>query len=108
MSHSERYRSDVPRATLRGFRSLRFRDRHLVLLQAEYQVPVWGPFAAAMFADAGTVASRAAALNLSVVKHTYGLSFSVLRGSATAARVDVGFGSGEGTRFVVSVGDVLP
>ncbi len=102
--------SDGTRATLRGFRNYRFRGRNLLLLQAEYRVPVWGPIDATAFFDAGKVTSvRSELLNLSNLKHDYGFSVNVMRGSRTMARVDIGLGSGEGTRLLISLGgDVLP
>lgn len=103
--------SDGSHGTLRGFRKFRFRDRNLLLLQVDYRVPVWGPFDAGVFVDAGKVTSRPADLGLSGLKHNYGFSVSVMKGSATVARTDFGFGSGEGANVSVSFGvgaDFLP
>jgi len=103
--------SDGSHGTLRGFRNFRFRDRSLLLLQLEYRVPVWGPFDASAFVDAGKVTSRPADLGLSDLKHNYGFSMSVMKGSATVVRTDIGFGSGEGANLSVSFGvgaDFLP
>jgi hypothetical protein len=96
--------SDGSRGTLRGFDNFRFRDLNLMLLQAEYRVPVWGPIDASVFVDAGKVAPRPSDLNLSGLKHDYGFSISVMRGPTTVARTDFGFGSGEGTKIYVSFG----
>jgi hypothetical protein len=107
--HEDLIGSDGTQATLRGFSNLRFRDRHLLLLQAEYRVPVWNLLHATVFADAGKVTSRRADLTLADLKRSYGFSLSAMRGSVAAARVDFGFGGGEGTRVLVSVGtDFLP
>jgi Omp85 superfamily domain len=95
--------SDGSRGTLRGFDNYRFRDLNLMLLQAEYRVPVWGPFDASVFVDAGKVAPRRADLNLSDLKHDYGFGISVMRGPNTVARTDFGFGS-EGAKILVSFG----
>jgi hypothetical protein len=103
--------SDGSRGTLRGFDNFRFRDLNLMLLQADYRVPVWGPFDASVFVDAGKVAPRRADLNLSGLKHDYGFSISVMRGPNTVARTDFGFGSGEGAKIIVSFGlgdEILP
>jgi hypothetical protein len=96
--------SDGSRGTLRGFDNWRFRDLNLLLLQADYRVPVWGPFDASVFVDAGKVASRRSDLNLSDLKHDYGFGISVMRGPTTVARADFGFGSGEGAKVIVSFG----
>ncbi|MGH7712816.1 MAG: hypothetical protein ACREOG_16115 [Gemmatimonadaceae bacterium] len=99
--------SDGTQATLRGFRAYRFRDRHLVLLQAEYRIPIWGPIDATLFADAGKVTPRRSDLDLSGLRRDYGVSLSVMRGPATAVRVDVAFGGGEGTRLLLTFGRSL-
>lgn len=104
----DRLGSDGTQATLRGYRNLRFRDDHSLLLQAEYRVPVWGPIDATVFADAGKVASTRSELDLSDLRHDVGFSLSVMKGWATAARVDVGFGSGEGTRVFFTIGGLTP
>lgn len=96
--------SDGSRGTLRGFDNFRFRDLNLMLLQADYRVPVWGPFDASVFVDAGKVTARRADLNLSGLKHDYGFSISVMRGPNTVARTDFGFGSREGTKISLSFG----
>ena len=64
--HDERIGSDGTHATLRGFPFYRFRDRHLLLLQAEYRIPIWGPLDANLFAETGKVASRREDLELTV------------------------------------------
>lgn len=103
--------SDGSQGTLRGFRNFRFRDRHLLLLQAEYRVPVWGPLDASVFVDAGKVARRPADLDLSGLKHNYGFSLSLMKGSTAVARADIGFGGREGVKISVIFGggaDFLP
>jgi hypothetical protein len=99
--------TDGSDGTLRGFRNLRFRDDHLLLLQAEYRFGVWGPVDATVFVDAGKAVSRGAELNLSDLHKNYGFSLSLMRGLATTARVDVGFGGGEGTHIFFDFGGVL-
>jgi hypothetical protein len=106
--HEDRLGSDGTDATLRGYRDLRFRDRNLLLLQAEYRVPIWGPIDATIFADAGKVADIRDDLDLSDLRRDFGFSLSVMKGWVTPARIDVGFGSGEGTRIFLSLGDLTP
>lgn len=95
--------TDGSQATLRGFRNFRFRDRHLLLLQAEYRFPVWGPVDATVFAEAGKVAARRSDLDLTGLKRSAGFSVSIMRGPATAIRVDVGFGGGEGVQAFFTI-----
>lgn len=99
---------DGTRATLRGFPSFRFRDRHAILLQAEYRIPVWGPIDTTVFVDAGQVAARRADLGLRNLKSDYGFSINLMRKTVAAARLDVAFGSGEGTRYLLTLGDFIP
>lgn len=102
--HEHLIGSDGTDATLRGFRTFRFRDRHLVLLQAEYRWPLWGPIDATVFMDAGKVTNRRSDLNLSDLKRNYGFSLNVVRGSGTVVRMDVGFGGGEGVHLFWTFG----
>jgi hypothetical protein len=106
--HEDRLGSDGTDATLRGYRNLRFRDRSLLLLQAEYRVPLWGPIDATVFADAGKVAPTRSDLDLQDLRRDVGFSLSIMKGWSTFARVDVGFGSGEGTRVFFTLGELTP
>jgi outer membrane translocation and assembly module TamA len=106
--HEDRLGSDGTDATLRGYRNLRFRDRNLLLLQAEYRVPLWGPIDATVFADAGKVAPTRSDLDLEDLRKDVGFSLSIMKGFSTWARVDVGFGSGEGARVYFTLGELTP
>lgn len=106
--HEDRLGSDGTDATLRGYRNLRFRDRNLLLLQAEYRVPLWGPIDATVFADAGKVSPTRSDLDLNDLRKDVGFSLSIMKGWSTWARVDVGFGSGEGMRVFFTLGDLTP
>lgn len=106
--HEDRLGSDGTDATLRGYRNLRFRDRNLVLVQAEYRVPLWGPIDATVFADAGKVAPTRSDLDLNDLRKDVGFSLSIMKGWSTWARMDVGFGSGEGTRVFFTLGELTP
>lgn len=105
--HDQLIGSDGTAGTLRGFANLRFRDDHLLLLQAEYRIPIWGPLDATVFADAGKAVSQRSALTLADLKKDYGFSLSLMRGAATRARVDVGLGGGEGTHIFINVAGML-
>jgi hypothetical protein len=90
--------TDGTRATLRGFRSYRFRDRDLVLMQAEYRIPVHKYIQATMFVDAGQVAPRPSELFKDLRANT-GFSLGYVRKGKTVGRMDVGFGGGEGVNL---------
>jgi outer membrane protein assembly factor BamA len=78
---------------LRGFTEFRFRDRNLVVMNAEYRWEAFAGLDLALFADAGQVASTVHRLDLGAVKTAAGVGFrfntakSVFRasGSATGA-----------------------
>ncbi|MGQ0640119.1 MAG: hypothetical protein ACT4P6_05000 [Gemmatimonadaceae bacterium] len=102
--NESRIGGDGTQATLRGFKTYRFRDRHLVLLQAEYRIPLWGPVDATLFADAGKVTRRRSDLDVTGLRRDYGFSLSVMRGPTTALRADVAFGGGEAARLLLTFG----
>jgi len=99
--------SDATKATMRGFRDLRFRGPDLLLLQAEYRLKVRGPVDVTAFVDAGTVSTRRGDLDLSRLRHSYGFSTSVMTIDATAVRADFGFGGNEGFHVFFSVGPIF-
>ncbi|HET9468998.1 MAG TPA: hypothetical protein VFO48_11325 [Vicinamibacterales bacterium] len=94
---------DGTRATLRGFRNYRFRDRDLVLMQAEYRIPVHRYVHTSVFVDSGQVAPRASEL-FKDLRTTTGFSVSYVRKGRSIGRMDVGFGGGEGMQLFWSFG----
>ncbi len=95
--------TDGTNATLRGFRNFRFRDRNLVLMQAEYRIPLHRRVHTTVFVDAGQVAPRTSEL-FSDIRQNVGFSLSYMRGEKTVGRMDVGFGGGEGVHLFWSFG----
>ena len=93
--------------TLRGFRADRFRGPHALLLQGEYRFEVWSGFDAALFADAGKVALRREDLNFSGLEHDYGIGFRFNTDQGVIARVDVAFGSSDGTHLHIVFGGLF-
>jgi surface antigen Omp85-like protein len=87
--------TDGTRATLRGFRSYRFRDRNLVLMQAEYRIPVHKYIHTTVFVDAGQVAPKTSEL-FKDLRASTGFSIGYVRKGRTVGRMDIGFGGGEG------------
>ena len=94
---------DSTRATLRGFNNYRFRDRNLILMQAEYRIPLHEYVHATVFVDSGQVAPRASQL-FSDLRGNTGFSLSYMRKGRTVGRMDVGFGGGEGVHVFWSFG----
>ncbi len=95
--------TDGTKATLRSFHEYRFRDRNLLLMQAEYRVPLHEMVHATVFVDSGRVAPNLSDL-FGALKAGTGFSLSYMRKGAALARMDVGYGSGEGMRVYWSFG----
>ena len=94
--------TDGSRASLRAFRNYRFRDRDLLLMQAEYRIPIVDRLQATVFVDAGQVAPRVSRLFRDLHTGT-GFSLGYVRDGKTVARVDVGLG-GEGVEVFWTFG----
>jgi hypothetical protein len=94
-------------ATLRGFEDFRFRDRNLLLMQAEYRFKVWGPIQATVFVDGGQVAPDLSGWALQRMKRDAGFSLSLMRSDSTVLRFDFAFWSGEGSQSFVIPGRVI-
>jgi outer membrane protein assembly factor BamA len=93
--------------TLRGFRDFRFRDRNLLLLQAEYRLEVFTAMDAALFYDAGQVAPRREDLSLSHLRKDYGIGLRFGTDQGVFLRFDIAFGSGEGVRPFIAFSHVF-
>ena len=91
------------RSTLRGFRNYRFRDRDIVLMQAEYHIPVHRYVHTSVFVDSGQVAPRRSEL-FDNLRTTTGFSLSYVRNGRSLGRMDIGFGGGEGVQLFWSFG----
>jgi outer membrane protein assembly factor BamA len=76
-------------SSLRGFNSWRFRERHSVLLQAEWRLIAHRLLDAAVFYDAGKAVARRSNLNLSGLKSDYGIGFRVHGPEATVLRIEL-------------------
>jgi hypothetical protein len=92
---------------LRGFRRFRFRDRHALLLQAEYRWEIFTAVDGALFYDAGTVASRVEDLNFGDLESDYGIGFRFGTKNGVFLRVEGAFGSSGGKHFIMRFGHVF-
>jgi outer membrane protein assembly factor BamA len=92
---------------LRGFRRFRFRDRHALLLQAEYRWEIFTAVDGALFYDAGKVASRVEDLNLRDLESDYGIGFRFGTQNGVFLRIEGAFGSRDGKHFVFRFGHVF-
>jgi len=77
--------------TLRDYHDFQFHDRNLLVAGAESRFAVWEHLDAALFMDAGNVASRYSDLNLD--KTSYGAGLRLHTETTTLARLDVARGA---------------
>lgn len=95
---------------MRGYYSGRYRDAHLMSLQAEYRVPVYKRFSAVGFAGIGDVAGRFSKLSIQNLKYSSGagLRFAVNKNEKLHIRLDYGFGKGKGNQgFYLQFGEAF-
>jgi len=90
--------------TLRGYHDYRFHDNDMQVLSAEVRCALFSHIDAAVFADGGKVASRAADLDLQHFKQSYGAGLRVHNATATLVRLDVGH-SPEGWQVFLKISD---
>ena len=88
--------------TLRGYADYRFHDRNLVVGNIESRWAVLEHVDAALFLDAGNVATRAA--DLDFARTSYGIGARLHSRKATIARFDMARSS-EGWRFMLKLSD---
>jgi outer membrane protein assembly factor BamA len=88
---------------LRGFREYRFRDRNMVVFNAEYRWEAFSGLDLAAFADAGQVAARPGDLRFADFQTSYGAGFRFNTEKNVFLRMDLGFSS-EGRRLFVKFG----
>ncbi|HVL70000.1 MAG TPA: BamA/TamA family outer membrane protein [Vicinamibacterales bacterium] len=91
--------------SLRGFRTFRFRDRAVTLVQTEYRWRINEFASGALFYDTGAVAPRLG--EIGPLEHDYGIGLRGGSRNGVAFRLDVAFGSGEGTRILLRFNNVF-
>ena len=92
--------------TLRGFSDFRFRDRHMVAVQAEYRFEILTALDGAVFYDAGQVAPRLDRFQLRDFQRDWGFGFRFGGNGGVFLRLDQSFG-GEGPRTWLRFGHVF-
>ena len=92
---------------LRGFRQFRFRDKNVLLLQAEYRWEIFTAVDGAIFYDAGSVAPRFEDLSFSDLESDYGIGFRFGTRNGVFLRVEGAFGSSGGKHFILRFGHVF-
>jgi outer membrane protein assembly factor BamA len=91
---------------LRGFADYRFRDRNMVVVNAEYRWEAFSGLDLAVFADAGQVAAKAGDFRIRDMNTAAGFGFRFNTAKRVFYRVDVGF-SREGTTVYMKFGNVF-
>lgn len=81
---------------MRGYYDGRYRDRNVVILQAEYRMPLFWRLGAVGFVGAADVAHRFRDFKFNNIKHSYGFGLRYLfnKHEKMYVRFDVGFGGG--------------
>lgn len=93
-------------SSLRGYTSLRFRDRNSLLLQGEWRIMASRYLDSAVFYDAGKVTARRSDLDLNGMKHDYGFGLRFHGPISTPLRVELARGS-DGLILVVATSAVF-
>jgi hypothetical protein len=88
-------------STLRGYSSLRFRDRNSLLLQGEWRIMASRFLDSAVFYDAGKVVPHRSELDLKGLRHDYGFGVRFHGPTLTPLRLEVAKGN-EGFVLVVA------
>jgi outer membrane protein assembly factor BamA len=91
---------------LRGFADFRFRDRNMVVVNAEYRWEAFSGLDLALFADAGQVAPKVSEFKIRDMHTAAGFGFRFNTAKKVFYRVDVGF-SREGTTVYMKFGNVF-
>jgi len=93
-------------SSLRGYTSLRFRDRNSLLLQAEWRIMASRFLDSAVFYDAGKVAARSSDLNFDGMQHDFGFGLRFHGPFFTPLRVELAKGN-EGLVLVFATSAVF-
>jgi hypothetical protein len=92
--------------TLRGFRDFRFRDRHLLAVQAEYRFEILTALDGALFYDAGQVVPRLDNFQWREFERDWGFGLRFGSNGGVFLRLDLAYG-GEGPRTWLRFGHVF-
>ena len=93
--------------SLRGFKDFRLRDRHVVLLQAEYRWELFPALDAVLFYDTGKVAPLRRQLNFEDFSSNWGTGFRIGTDRDVFFRVDWAIGGREGQHVMIKFSNVF-
>jgi hypothetical protein len=86
--------------SVRSLRDFRLRDDNVLYFNIEYRWEAFSILDMALFTDWGKVARDAGDLDLSDLKHGYGIGFRFSTPKAVFFRLDIATGGGEGVRYL--------
>lgn len=90
--------------TIRSFDEFRFKDENALWMTAEYRLRLHKYASLVTFVDAGKVDRDWQDLTFTGLKKGYGFGFRAHTRTQTLARIDFGFGGGEGFRAFLKLG----
>jgi outer membrane protein assembly factor BamA len=90
--------------TIRGYREFRFTDENALWLNTEYRWRATKWVGVALFFDAGEVRPDWEDIDLRDLRTSYGFGFRVNSDKTVFARLDFGFGGGEGRQIFFKLG----
>jgi outer membrane protein assembly factor BamA len=90
--------------TLRGYREFRFQDENALFLNSEYRWHATKWVGLALFFDAGEVRPDWEDIDLNDLRTSYGFGLRVNSDKTVFARLDFGFGGGEGRQIFFKLG----
>jgi hypothetical protein len=91
---------------LRGYDYARFRDRNIILLNAEYRAEIWLAMDLALFVDAGKAVADSKDINFKNLATDYGFGLRLKTVLSTFLRADFAFG-GEGFHMAITFDNVF-
>lgn len=94
---------------MRGFYSGRFRDKQMIMLQAEWRMPVYKRWGAVVFGSAGDVADKVMDYSPGDLKYAYGagVRFSIHPKERLNLRLDYGLTSKGGSGFYLQLAEAF-
>ncbi len=94
---------------MRGYYEGRYRDKNLVVVQAEYRVPLFWRIGAVAFGDIGNVGSDLSEINFHYIKYSYGggLRVALNQTEKLNLRLDYGLGAGKSNGFYLQLGEAF-
>lgn len=93
--------------SLRSYVDYRFRDRNVIVLNAEYRWEAFSGLDMALFSDWGKVATRHGNVDFGSLKRAYGLGLRFNTYKAVFLRCDIAAGGGEGMRYILKFSKVF-